>query len=169
MGKVIWLTGLSGAGKSTLAQAVHEHLHQHGWQTRVLDGDELRSLTPSVGFSKEDRDAHVVEAGKLAAQLAGQGLIVICALISPYREVRETARRMCDHFIEVYVKCPIDVCEQRDPKGLYKKARAGEITQFTGIDDPYEEPDRPEIILETDTMGIRLCVDVMIEELLSPE
>ena len=150
-GAVIWLTGLSGSGKSTLGMALENELHALGKQVYVLDGDNVRfGLNADLGFSPEDRTENIRRIGEVANLMAQAGLICITAFISPYREDRERARKAAgDRFVEVYVKADVATCEQRDPKGLYKKARAGEIPEFTGISAPYEEPDAPELVIDT--------------------
>lgn len=151
-GVVIWFTGLSGSGKSTLAHAVEEKLFEKGHLTYVLDGDNIRhGLNKNLGFSPEDREENIRRIGEVAKLFADAGIITMTAFISPYRSDRDKARELLDdgRFIEVYVKVPLEVAEQRDPKGLYKKARAGEIKQFTGIDAPYEEPLKAELVIDT--------------------
>ncbi len=150
-GVCLWFTGLSGAGKSTTADILTELLMEHGRQVTVLDGDVVRThLSKGLGFSKEDRDTNIRRIGYVAAEIARHGGVVLCAAVSPYRATRNDVRTMVgDNFIEVFVDTPIDVCEQRDVKGMYAKARRGEITGFTGIDDPYEAPLNPEIVLDT--------------------
>ncbi|MBO8169267.1 MAG: adenylyl-sulfate kinase [Thermoanaerobacteraceae bacterium] len=149
-GCTLWFTGLSGAGKSTLAQLVAEELRKMGKKVEILDGDEVRqNLSKGLGFSKEDRDTNVKRIGYVAKLLARNGIIAITAAISPYREVRDYVRQQNGDFVEVFVKCPLEVCIERDVKGLYKKALAGEIKQFTGISDTYEEPLNPEIVVNT--------------------
>lgn len=151
VGFTLWFTGLSGAGKSTIAHILEKKLKEKGFKTEILDGDIVRThLSKGLGFSKEDRDANIRRIGYVASLLSRNGVIAITAAISPYREIRDEVREMHENFIEVYTKCPLDIVEKRDVKGLYKKARAGEIPQFTGISDPYEEPKNPEIIVETD-------------------
>jgi bifunctional enzyme CysN/CysC len=150
-GAVLWFTGLSGAGKSTLAIALEETLFKRGFQVYVLDGDNVRSgLASDLGFSHEDRTENIRRVGEVAALFAHAGVICISAFISPYREDRAIARRAAGNkFYEVYVAADLATCEQRDPKGLYKKARAGEIQDFTGVSAPYEAPDSPEIVVDT--------------------
>jgi adenylylsulfate kinase len=146
---VIWLTGLSGAGKSTLARWVFEQLRDRGWRVELLDGDAVRDVFPQTGFSKAERDAHVRRVGFLASRLEHHGVTVVASLISPYRESRAFVRGLCRRFVEVHVATPLDVCERRDAKGLYARARNGAITSFTGIDDPYEVPRHPDVIVDT--------------------
>ncbi len=148
---ILWFTGLSGAGKTTLALELERQLHADGHQAYVLDGDNLRGgLNGDLGFSPEDRSENIRRAGEVAALFADAGVIVIGALISPYEADRQMVRAMRpDLFHEVFIKSDLDVCESRDPKGLYKKARAGEIPEFTGISAPYEEPVAPELIVDT--------------------
>ena len=149
-GFVVWFTGLSGAGKSTLANAVAAELSRRGRHTELLDGDEVRThLSKGLGFSKEDRDTNIRRIGYVARLVARSGGVAITAAISPYREVREEVRAQTPGFVEVYVRCPIDVLAERDTKGLYRKALAGEIANFTGVNDPYEEPLHPEVVCDT--------------------
>ena len=151
IGFTLWFTGLSGAGKSTIANLLEKEFKKQGLKNEILDGDVVRThLSKGLGFSKEDRDANIRRIGYVASLLSRNGVIAITAAISPYREIRDEVRAMHENFIEVYAKCPLPVLEKRDVKGLYKKARRGEITQFTGVSDPYEEPLAPEIIVETD-------------------
>lgn len=149
-GFTLWFTGLSGAGKSTIANILEKKIKDLGLKIEILDGDIVRThLSKGLGFSKEDRDTNIRRIGYVASLLSRNGVIVITAAISPYRSVRDEVREMHENFIEVYAKCPLEIAEKRDVKGLYKKARTGEIPQFTGISDPYEEPHSPEIIVET--------------------
>lgn len=149
-GVTLWFTGLSGAGKTTISQAVAAELHARNRNVEVLDGDIVRqNLSKGLGFSKEDRDTNVRRIGFVANLLSRNGVVAVTAAISPYRAIREEIRAQADNFLEVYVQAPLEVCEQRDVKGLYAKARAGEIKGFTGIDDPYEAPDHPEVMCET--------------------
>jgi adenylylsulfate kinase len=149
-GVTVWFTGLSGAGKTTICQAVEKALRSQGHKLEVLDGDIVReNLTKGLGFSKADRDENIRRIGFVAHLLSRNGVIVLVSAISPYRAIREEVRQKIGDFVEVYVSTPLEVCEQRDVKGLYKRARAGEIKQFTGIDDPYEPPLNPEINCQT--------------------
>ena len=149
-GFVLWFTGLSGAGKSTIANIVVDELRARGRRVELLDGDEVREhLSKGLGFSKEDRDANIERIGWVAARLTRHGAAVIAAAISPYRAVRDEVRDWIDHFVEIHVATSLDECEARDVKGLYAKARAGEIPEFTGVSDPYEPPLDPEIRVET--------------------
>jgi adenylyl-sulfate kinase len=151
-GMTLWFTGLSGAGKSTVAQLVEEELRERGHQVEVLDGDVVRqNLSKGLGFSKEDRDTNIRRIAFVADLLSRNGVIAITAAISPYREVRDEARElMGDRFVEIYVKASVTECARRDVKGLYEKAFAGEIKEFTGVSDPYEEPVDPELVLDTE-------------------
>ncbi|MCS6953491.1 MAG: adenylyl-sulfate kinase [Bryobacterales bacterium] len=149
-GFTIWLTGLSGAGKSTIAEILARRLREAGAKVEVLDGDVVRThLSKGLGFSKEDRDTNIRRIGFVCELLSRNGVIAIAAAISPYREIREEIRAKIPNFVEVYVRCPLEVLIQRDVKGLYKKALNGEIPQFTGISDPYEPPLHPEVIVDS--------------------
>ncbi|MBK8258748.1 MAG: adenylyl-sulfate kinase [Polyangiaceae bacterium] len=150
-GFVVWFTGLSGAGKSTLSALLANELRARGVHVEVLDGDEVRThLSKGLGFSKEDRDINIRRIGFVAKLLARAGACAVTAAISPYKDVRNEQRAQIPHFIEVFCQCPVDALASRDPKGLYKRALAGEIAHFTGITDPYEPPDNPEVTLYTD-------------------
>ncbi len=165
-GLTIWLTGLSGAGKTTIANRLAEELSTRGHRIEKLDGDVVREhLSKGLGFSKEDRDENIRRIGWVAGRLTAHGVTVIAAVISPYREARAEARRLCDSFFEIYVKCSLDVLIRRDPKGLYQKAIAGDIPNFTGISDPYEEPLSPEFTVETDSESVEQSVTRVIEAL----
>ena len=156
-GCVLWFTGLSGAGKSTIANTVDHLLHEQGMHTYLLDGDNIRhGLNKNLGFSAEDRAENIRRIGEVAKLFADAGVITLTAFISPYRVDRDAVRALmpAGGFIEIYVDASLDVCEGRDPKGLYKKARAGEIKGFTGIDDPYEAPEKPELVLDSNSKGI---------------
>src|SRR5256885_15323556 len=150
-GFTIWFTGLSGAGKSTLSEAIEERLSERGRNVEILDGDVVRThLSKGLTFSKEDRDINIKRIAFVCSLLTRNGVICISAAIAPYREARAWAREQIGNFVEVYVKCPIEVCRQRDVKGLYKLVDEGKIKGFTGVDDPYEEPEYPELVIETD-------------------
>ncbi len=165
-GVTVWFTGLSGAGKTTISQAVAERLRSQGYQLEVLDGDIVRTnLTKGLGFSKEDRDENIRRIGFVSHLLTRNGVIVIVSAISPYRSAREEVRERIGDFVEVFVNAPLAVCESRDVKGLYKKARAGEIKQFTGIDDPYEAPLNPEIECRTDLEDLEESINKVITKL----
>ena len=167
-GCVIWFTGLSGSGKSTLANAVEQVLHQQRHHTYVLDGDNVRhGLNKNLGFSPEDREENIRRVGEVAKLFADAGTVVMTAFISPYCADRDQARALiaADRFVEVFVDCPLDVCEERDTKGLYKKARAGEIKEFTGISAPYEPPLNPEVTVNTAALSIEECAQAVVETL----
>jgi len=159
-GCVLWFTGLSGSGKSTLAHEVENALHQRGQLTYVLDGDNIRhGLNNNLGFSPEDREENIRRIGEVSKLFADSAVIVMTAFISPYRGDRDRARELINdgRFLEVFVDCPLGVCEKRDPKGLYKKARAGEIPEFTGISAPYEAPNAPEVVVNTAELTLSEC------------
>ena len=158
---ILWFTGLSGAGKSSLAHAVEEELHQLGCRTFVFDGDNVRhGLCADLGFSAEDRVENIRRVGEMAKLFIETGVIALTAFISPFLSERDRVRSLVPHgdFLEVYCHCPLEICEQRDVKGLYKRARAGEIKDFTGISSPYEDPVDPELIVETGTLTIEESV-----------
>lgn len=159
-GFTLWFTGLSGAGKSTLSEAIEHRLKASGQKVEVLDGDVVRThLSKGLGFSREDRDTNIKRIAFVCGLLTRNDVICISAAISPYRETRQWARDHIGDFVEVYVKCPIEVCRQRDVKGLYKLVDEGKIKGFTGVDDPYEEPEHPELIVETDRETIEESVE----------
>lgn len=163
---ILWFTGLSGAGKSTLAHAVEEELHLRGCRTFVFDGDNVRhGLCADLGFSAEDRVENIRRIGEMAKLFMEAGVIALTAFISPSRRDRERARSLVPHgdFLEIYCRCPIEVCDERDVKGLYKRARAGEIKDFTGISSPYEEPDDPELVVDTGESSLEACVTKVLE------
>lgn len=168
-GAVLWFTGLSASGKSTLASEVERRLFQAGYFSYVLDGDNVRhGLNGDLGFTPEDRMENIRRVGEVAKLFAEAGALVLTAFISPYREDRERVRNLASRssdFVEIHVSCPIEVCEERDPKGLYKRARAGEIPNFTGIDAPYEVPDAPEIAVETNVYEVSECAEQIIQYL----
>jgi adenylylsulfate kinase len=162
---VLWFTGLSGSGKTTLAAALRDRLTTMGLQVELLDGDEVRSLFPNTGFSRDERNSHILRVGHIASLLEKNGVIVLTSLISPYRESRDAVRKMCRNFIEVHVATSLDECRKRDVKGLYEKAGRGEIKNFTGIDDPYEPPLNPEMTVATESRTIPESVDYIISEI----
>lgn len=161
----LWFTGLSGAGKSTVAHAVEEHLHRLGCRTFVFDGDNVRhGLCSDLGFSAEDRAENLRRIGEMVKLFTEAGVIALTAFISPFVRDRERVRNLLPHgdFLEIYCRCSLEVCEERDVKGLYKRARAGEIKDFTGISSPYEEPLNPELILDTDKSSLDECVEQVL-------
>jgi adenylylsulfate kinase len=167
---ILWFTGLSGAGKSTLAHAVEERLHQMACRTFVLDGDNVRhGLCGDLGFSEEDRKENIRRIGNVAKLFLEAGVIVLTAFISPFRSDRRLVRNMVPHgeFLEIFCNASITVCEERDVKGLYQKARKGEIKNFTGISSPYEKPANPELMLDTGSLPLEQCVDQVIDLLTS--
>jgi adenylyl-sulfate kinase len=172
-GVAVWFTGLSGSGKTTICRSVHAVLLARGIGAQVLDADDLRkNLNRDLGFSKEDRDENIRRIGFVAHLITRKGLVALVAAISPYRSIREEVRITIGDFLEVYVDAPLSVCESRDPKGLYKKARAGEIRSFTGIDDPYEPPLSPEIHCATDRESPKMSADKVVSgilKILSPD
>ncbi len=149
---VLWFTGLSGSGKSTIAEKLVADLQAAGQEIEYLDGDRVREIFPQTGFTHEERDLHIRRIGFIASLLEKHGVLVVASFVSPYRAAREEVRRRCRHFIEIHVSTSLEECERRDVKGLYARARAGEIRNFTGVSDPYEAPENPEI--ELDTTGI---------------
>jgi adenylylsulfate kinase len=166
-GFTIWFTGLSGSGKTTLSKRLELELRRRGIQkVELLDGDVIRThLSKGLGFSKEDRDANIKRIGFVCKLLSRNGVVAIAAAISPYREIRDFNRKEIGDFVEVYCKCPLEICIRRDVKGLYRKALAGEIKNYTGVDDPYEEPLKPEVILETDRETPEQSVMKIIQKL----
>jgi len=165
---IIWFTGLSGAGKSTLANALEARLHSQNCATIVLDGDNVRhGLCGDLGFSAEDRVENIRRIGEMAKLFIDAGVIALTAFISPYASDRRRVRDLVgdDDFVEIYCRCSLETCEDRDVKGMYQKARRGEISEFTGISSPYEEPERAEIIVDTDQHSIEECVEQIIAEL----
>jgi len=163
---ILWFTGLSGAGKSTLAHAVEEELHSCGCKTFVLDGDNVRhGLCSDLGFSETDRQENIRRIGEMSKLFNESGVITLTAFISPFREDRERVRSLVPHgdFLEIYCEAAIEVCEARDVKGLYARARAGEIPDFTGISSPYEEPEKPELVVPTGAESLEACVTMVME------
>jgi adenylylsulfate kinase len=165
-GFTLWFTGLPCSGKSTLANKVEEILLERGMKVEVLDGDIVRTnLTKGLGFSKEDRDTNIRRIGFVCHLLTRNDVVAIAAAISPYKAIRNENRKLIGRFVEVYVKCPIEVAEQRDVKGMYAKAKKGEIKNFTGVDDPYEPPEKPEVAVDTDKESAEASVDKIIRTL----
>ncbi|MEC0695657.1 adenylyl-sulfate kinase [Bacillus atrophaeus] len=165
---VLWFTGLSGSGKSVMANAVDEKLYERGIQSYVLDGDNIRhGLNQDLGFRAEDRVENIRRIGEVAKLFVDSGQIILTAFISPFREDRKMVKEKFpqEEFFEIYIKCPLNICEERDPKGLYKKARSGEIKHFTGIDSPYEAPLSPDLTIESDKISIADASDLIIHEL----
>ncbi len=164
-GAILWFTGLSGAGKSTISVAVEAALHERGILTMVLDGDNIRhGLCSDLGFNEIDRQENIRRIGETAKLFMESGVVILTAFISPFRSDRQIARSLVAEkdFSEIYIKCPLEVCEKRDTKGLYAKARKGEINNFTGISSPYEEPENAQLTLNTDALDIQACVDQVI-------
>jgi len=165
---ILWFTGLPSSGKSTLANEVEKRLITHAIRTYILDGDNVRmGLNKGLGFSEEDRAENIRRIGEVSKLYVDAGVIVLSAFVSPYRRDRDAIREKVENgeFIEIFIKCPVEVCEQRDVKGLYKKAREGVIKGFTGIDDPYEEPLNPEIVIDTDKISLEEGTDIIINYL----
>jgi adenylylsulfate kinase len=167
---VIWLTGIPGSGKTTIAKALYPKLKELGFKAEILDGDTVRKeLSPELGFTKQDREIHARRVVYLCKLLSRNGVISIVSLISPYREFRRYARgetNIDDNFYEVYVKCSLETCMKRDPKGLYKKALSGEIKDLTGLQDPYEEPENPEVVVNTEVQTLEENVKVILDKVL---
>lgn len=155
---VLWFTGLSGSGKSTIATRVEQALVDRGADVEYIDGDALREVFPNTGFTRAEREEHLRRTGYMASRLAAHGVTVVASFVSPYRESRDFVRKLCSNFVEIYVATPLEECERRDVKGLYARARRGEIKNFTGIDDPYEPPEHPELTLETRALSVDECV-----------
>jgi len=166
-GKVVWFTGLPCSGKTTIAREIMKRLKEEGYDVELLDGDVLRSYVRNTDFSREGRSKHLRYVALMARLLEKRGVIVLCSFVSPYRENREFARFICKNFIEVYVKAPIEVCIKRDTKGLYKAALSGKIKGFTGVDDPYEEPENPEVVIETDKESVEDGVQKVLRKIFS--
>jgi len=166
-GFTVWFTGLSGSGKSTIAEMLYHEFQARDMKTEILDGDEVRkNLSKGLGFSKEDRDTNIMRIGYVANLLTRNGVATICCPISPYKETRDANRELIGEFVEVYVHATIEeLAENRDPKGLYKKALAGEITGFTGVDDPYEVPENPELVVDTMTQSPEESLQVVLSKL----
>lgn len=166
---VVWLIGLSGSGKSTLARALENSLYKEGFHTALLDGDNLRTgVNNNLGFSSEDRVENIRRAAEVAKLIADNGTIAICSLITPTEEIRTMSRKILgEYYYEVFVECPLEVCERRDVKGLYKKARSGEIKDFTGIDSPFEDPANPDLVVDTDKLNEKESLDLLLSNILS--
>jgi adenylylsulfate kinase len=161
---VIWFTGLSGSGKSTISQQVTQALQNKGLKVEHLDGDSVRGIFPNTGFTRPERDSHIRRVGFLASKLEEHGVFVVASFVSPYREARGFVRELCRNFIEVHVSTPLEVCEARDVKGLYAKARRGEISSFTGISDPYEPPTAAELVIDASRMPVPDAVATVLAE-----
>ena len=164
---VVWFTGLSGSGKSTVSKRVGDELKRRGYRVEHLDGDSIRHIFPNTGFTRPEREEHIKRVGYLASKLEQNGVFVVASFVSPYESSRRFVRDLCRTFVEVHVSTPLAVCEQRDVKGLYAKARRGEIKNFTGIDDPYEAPSHPELALDTSTMAVDAAVDQVMTAVLA--
>ena len=165
-GVTLWFTGLSGSGKTTIAKEVERILKEKGYKVERLDGDEVREyLCRDLGFSREDRDENIRRVSYVAKLLTRNDVITLCCFISPYRKARQEAREIIGEFAEVYVNASLEACEERDVKGLYAKARSGEIPKFTGISDPYEPPENPELILRTDILPLEKCLEAVLDYL----
>ncbi len=169
-GVVAWLTGLPGSGKTTTAEAAARRLREMGYRVEVLDGDWVRkTINPDAGYTREERRRHLLRVAWIARLLARNGVIVLCSFVSPYREVRREVRRIVEEevpFIEVYVRCPLEECIRRDPKGLYAKALRGEIKHFTGVSDPYEPPEAPDLVLDTVENSLEENVEKLVAKIL---
>jgi len=165
---VVWLTGLPGAGKTTIARLVRQRLERVGSPVELLDGDEIRAVFPNTGFSREDRDAHIRRVGYMASRLERHGVTALAALVSPYRESRDFVRGQCRQFVEVYVSTPLEECERRDPKGLYRGARAGQVAQLTGVGSAYEPPTAPELTIDTRSMSATDAAELVMQHLMHP-
>lgn len=162
---VLWFTGLSGSGKSTIAVRVHEALLQKQVEVEYIDGDALREVFPNTGFTRPEREDHLRRTGYMASRLGAHGVTVVASFVSPYRDSRNFIRKLCSNFVEIYVATPLDECERRDVKGLYARARRGEIKNFTGIDDPYEPPEHPELTLDTRALSVDESVEKVLAQI----
>lgn len=161
---VVWFTGLSGSGKSTISQQVTAALQSQGLKVEHLDGDSVRTIFPNTGFTRPERDSHIRRIGFLASKLEEHGVFVVASFVSPYRESRDFVRSLCHSFVEVHVSTPLEVCEHRDAKGLYARARRGEIANFTGVSDPYEPPAHAELVLDTTSVSVEAAVTQVLAE-----
>jgi len=164
-GVTVWFTGLPCSGKTTIAREVKKYLENKGLDVELLDGDTIRDYIRNKDFSREGRNKHLRYIAVMAKLLSRRNVIVLCSFVSPYRENRDFARSICENFIEVYVKTPVETCIERDVKGMYNKALNGEIKNFTGVDDPYEEPENPELIVETDKETVEESVNKVLSKL----
>ncbi len=165
-GFVVWFTGLPGSGKTTIAKVVEKELKKRGRRVELLDGDEVRSwLSPNEGFSREDRERHLRRVAHVCQLLARNGVVVLASFVSPYRSSREYARKTVEKFVEVYVKCSLETCMRRDPKGLYRKAIEGKVANMTGVQDPYEEPSTSEVFVDTDSLTAEESARVVLKGL----
>lgn len=165
VGTVIWFTGLPGSGKSTVADWVAEQLRRRGLRVERLDGDAVRQVFPETGFTRAERDAHLRRIGFLASRLAAHGVFVVASFVSSYEDSRRFIREICPSFVEVYVNTPLEECERRDPKGLYAKARRGEIANFTGVSDPFEPPSSPELHIDTSRISVEAAGTAVLQAL----
>jgi len=164
-GVTVWFTGLPCSGKTTIAKEIKRILEDRGMDVELLDGDTIRDYIRNKDFSKEGRNKHLRYIAVMAKLLSQRGVVVLCSFVSPYRENRDFARSICNDFVEVYVKTPVEICIERDVKGMYKKALKGEIKGFTGVDDPYEEPENPELIVETDKETVEESTQKVLHKL----
>jgi len=162
---VIWITGLPSSGKTTLAIELQKKLTSKGYIVEHLDGDKIRELFPETGFTRDERNNHIKRTGLLAYMLQKHGILVIASFVSPFIESRNFVRNLCNNFIEVYLSTPLEICEKRDTKGLYARARSGQISNFTGINDVYEIPENPEITLDTSTLSVEDCMKIILKQL----
>jgi adenylylsulfate kinase len=166
-GFVVWLEGLSGAGKTTLSQSLAPRLRSLGWKVEVLDGDEMRQMfSPELGFSRKDREVHARRVSYVSRMLARNGVAVIVAMITPYETSRQAARSVVGRrFVEVWLSCPLEVCRQRDPKGIYRRTMEGAVTRMTGVDDPFEEPLNPDLTVDTASLSVEQAIDRIVAHL----
>ncbi len=168
-GFVVWLEGLSGSGKTTISRALAPRLRSMGWKVEVLDGDEMRQMfSPELGFSRKDREMHARRVSFVARMLARNGVAVLVAMITPYETSRQAARSVVGtRFFEVWLSCPIEICRQRDPKGIYRRSEEGSVTKMTGVDDPFEEPLNPDLTVDTSSLTVDQSIDRIVRQLAS--